>query len=102
CEGRRDPGQIQPDMVPSIHHWDVPDPVLRAVWERTRVHDREARGHLGGGSLNTGWLKRWLFTTYHKEVGILYLVTSSYFAFLAGILALLMRTQLAFPSETLL
>ena len=76
--------------------------MLRAVWERTRVHDREARGHLGGGSLNTGWLKRWLFTTNHKEVGILYLVTSFYFAFLAGILAFLMRTQLAFPSETFL
>ena len=53
-------------------------------------------------SLNTGWLKRWLFTTNHKEVGILYLVTSFYFAFLAGILAFLMRTQLAFPSETFL
>jgi len=53
-------------------------------------------------SLNTGWLKRWLFTTNHKDVGILYLVTSFYFAFLAGILAFLMRTQLAFPSETFL
>ncbi|MBO0888096.1 cbb3-type cytochrome c oxidase subunit I, partial [Candidatus Bathyarchaeota archaeon] len=35
-------------------------------------------------------------------MGILYLVTSFYFAFLAGILAFLMRTQLAFPSETFL
>jgi len=52
--------------------------------------------------VNTAWLKRWLFTTNHKEVGILYLVTSFYFAFLAGILAFLMRTQLAFPSETFL
>ena len=52
--------------------------------------------------MNTAWLKRWLFTTNHKEVGILYLVTSFFFAFLAGILAFLMRTQLAFPSETVL
>ncbi|TMI26348.1 cytochrome C oxidase subunit I [Candidatus Bathyarchaeota archaeon] len=52
--------------------------------------------------MNTVWLKRWLFTTNHKEVGILYLVTSFYFAFLAGILAFLMRTQLAVPSETFL
>ena len=72
------------------------------MWGRARFHESKARGHLGGGSLNTGWLKRWLFTTNHKEVGILYLVTSFYFAFLAGILAFLMRTQLAFPSETFL
>ena len=72
------------------------------MWGRARFHESKARGHLGGWSLNTGWLKRWLFTTNHKEVGILYLVTSFYFAFLAGILAFLMRTQLAFPSETFL
>ena len=72
------------------------------MWGRARFHESKARGHLGGVSLNTGWLKRWLFTTNHKEVGILYLVTSFYFAFLAGILAFLMRTQLAFPSETFL
>jgi len=72
------------------------------LWGRARFHESKARGHLGGVSLNTGWLKRWLFTTNHKEVGILYLVTSFYFAFLAGILAFLMRTQLAFPSETFL
>ena len=52
--------------------------------------------------MNTAWLKRWLFTTNHKEVGILYLVTSFFFAFLAGILAFLMRTQLALPSEKFL
>ena len=52
--------------------------------------------------MNTAWLKRWLFTTNHKEVGILYLVTSFFFAFLAGILAFLMRTQLALPSESVL
>ncbi|MGO9644659.1 MAG: cbb3-type cytochrome c oxidase subunit I, partial [Candidatus Bathyarchaeia archaeon] len=48
------------------------------------------------------WLKYWLFTTDHKQVGILYFVTSFYFLFIGGILALLMRTQLAFPLNTLL
>ncbi len=48
------------------------------------------------------WLKSWLFTTDHKRVGILYFVTSFYFLFLGGILALLMRTQLAFPESSLL
>src|SRR3989442_5553595 len=48
------------------------------------------------------WIKRWLFTTNHKDVGILYFVTSFYFGFLAGILAFLMRTQLALPSQSIL
>src|SRR5437879_9273010 len=89
-------------MVPRLHRRDIPDIMLRAVWGWARFHDSKARGHIGDYNVNTAWLKRWLFTTNHKEVGILYLVTSFYFAFLAGILAFLMRTQLAFPSETFL
>src|SRR2546425_658468 len=41
--------------------------------------------------------KRWLTTTNHKDVGILYLVTSLLFFVAAGIMALLIRTQLAVP-----
>ena len=48
------------------------------------------------------WLKYWLFTTDHKQVGILYFVTSFYFLFIGGILGLLMRTQLAFPENNFL
>ncbi|TLY13426.1 MAG: cytochrome C oxidase subunit I [Thaumarchaeota archaeon] len=48
------------------------------------------------------WLKRWLFTTYHKDVGILYFVTSLYFGFIGAILAMLMRGQLAVPGNGLL
>ena len=48
------------------------------------------------------WLKSWLFTTDHKQVGILYFVTAFYFLFIGGILALLMRTQLAYPQNALL
>src|SRR5438034_592220 len=47
-------------------------------------------------------LKRWLFTTNHKDVGVLYLVTSLYFFVAAGILALTFRTQLAVASNTFL
>ncbi len=45
--------------------------------------------------------KRWLFTTNHKDVGILYIVTSLAFFFIAGSLALTIRTQLARPSSNL-
>src|SRR5713226_946684 len=48
------------------------------------------------------FLKRWLFTTYHKDVGILYFVTSLYFGFIGAILAILMRGQLAVPNNGLL
>jgi cytochrome c oxidase subunit 1 len=44
-------------------------------------------------------LKRWLTTTDHKEIGILYIVTSFSFFLLGGVMALLMRTNLAFPGS---
>ena len=37
----------------------------------------------------------WLATTDHKRIGILYIVTAFFFFFAAGVMALLMRTQLA-------
>ncbi|MEB3860456.1 MAG: cbb3-type cytochrome c oxidase subunit I, partial [Desulfurococcales archaeon] len=47
-------------------------------------------------------LKRWLMTTNHKDVGILYLVTALYFFIVAGTLGLLMRLQLAVPENSFL
>ena len=42
-----------------------------------------------------GRVTSWLTTVDHKRIGILYLVTSFFFFFAAGLMALLMRTQLA-------
>ena len=39
-------------------------------------------------------IKRWLVTTNHKDVGILYLVTSLFFLVFGGVMALLIRAQL--------
>jgi len=47
-------------------------------------------------------LKRWLSTTNHKDIGILYLVTSIYFLIIGGTVAELIRFQLSVPSGTLL
>lgn len=47
-------------------------------------------------------IKRWLFTTNHKDIGILYIVTSLYFLVVAGTLGLLMRTQLVLPENNFL
>src|SRR3954470_5501749 len=47
-----------------------------------------------------GWL-RWLTTTDHKKIGIMYLFATFLFFILGGVEALIMRLQLAQPSNTL-
>ena len=44
---------------------------------------------------------RWVYTTNHHEIGVLYLVTSLVFFVLGGVLALLIRTELAYPGPTI-
>jgi len=46
-----------------------------------------------------GRVARWLTTTDHKRIGILYICTSLVFFVGGGIMALLMRSQLATPNE---
>jgi cytochrome c oxidase subunit I len=48
-----------------------------------------------------GWL-RWLTTTDHKRIGVLYLTTTFLFFVLGGVEALLMRLQLARPNSDLI
>ena len=43
----------------------------------------------------------WLTSTDHKRVGVLYMATSLTFFLIAGLLAMVMRAQLAQPGETL-
>src|SRR3954467_7518239 len=47
-----------------------------------------------------GWLS-WLTTTDHKRIGIMYLFATFLFFILGGVEALIMRLQLAQPSNTL-
>jgi cytochrome c oxidase subunit 1 len=47
------------------------------------------------------WLVQWLTTTDHKRIGILYLLNSFAFFFVAGVFALLMRSELAAPGSQL-
>jgi cytochrome c oxidase subunit I+III len=44
-----------------------------------------------------GTIRRWFVTTNHKDVGILYIVTSLFFLVLGGVLAWLLRVQLWAP-----
>jgi cytochrome c oxidase subunit 1 len=50
----------------------------------------------------SGRVARWLVTVDHKRIGIMYIVTSLVFFGLGGVLAVLMRAQLATPNETIL
>jgi cytochrome c oxidase subunit I+III len=47
-------------------------------------------------------VKRWLVTTNHKDIGILYLLTATFFLVFAGVLALLIRVQLLETGGTIL
>ena len=49
-----------------------------------------------------GRVASWLVTVDHKRIGIMYILTALVWFVAAGILALLMRSQLATPNETLL
>ena len=46
-----------------------------------------------------GRMASWLVTTDHKRIGILYLATSGFFFLAGGVMALLIRTQLAEPNN---
>jgi cytochrome c oxidase subunit I+III len=59
----------------------------------TTVHPHAYTGPAPRAAYGGGW-KHWLSTTNHKEVGILYLITSLAFFVIGGIFALVMRTQL--------
>jgi len=43
---------------------------------------------------------RWIYTTNHHDIGILYIANSILFFILGGILALLIRAELAYPGRT--
>ncbi|HEX2244389.1 MAG TPA: cbb3-type cytochrome c oxidase subunit I, partial [Gammaproteobacteria bacterium] len=43
------------------------------------------------------WIKRWLFTTNHKDIGTLYLWLSMVMFLIGGVMALVIRTELWQP-----
>src|SRR3954462_3212272 len=57
--------------------------------------------------LDETWRRRpgiigWLIASNHKDIGLRFIVTAFLFFLLAGVLALLMRLQLAVPENNLL
>ena len=49
------------------------------------------------GAYSRGLLYEWLTTTDHKKIGIMYVINSFIFFLIAGVLALVVRSELAQP-----
>ena len=78
---------------------DVLDtPATAAEAERD---ERERRELLHTWSRPRGFLG-WMSSTNHKDIGLRFIVTAVIFFLLAGLLALAMRIQLAFPESRFL
>ena len=56
----------------------------------------------GAAAYRRSWVIDWLTTVDHKKIGILYIVNSFLFFFAAGILALVVRSELAVPGLQIL
>src|SRR5258708_39048642 len=48
-----------------------------------------------------GFIRKWVFSTDHKVIGLQYMFTSLVFLLLGGSLAMLIRWQLGFPGKAL-
>ncbi|MGH9645327.1 MAG: cytochrome c oxidase subunit I, partial [Bryobacteraceae bacterium] len=64
------------------------------------VHEPRAEERANYLNADYGW-KSWLFTTDHKRIAILYIVSITLFFFIGGFFALLMRLELATPQGDL-
>ena len=62
--------------------------------EEVLEHDHHPHYHEPG---ILGFIKRWVFTTNHKDIGTLYLWFSCFMFFLGGTMALLIRAELFKP-----
>ena len=60
--------------------------------------DHDAHGPEQGKGI-IGFIKRWVFTTNHKDIGTLYLWLAMFSFFLAGSMALVIRAELFQPGH---
>src|SRR5882757_819657 len=81
----------RPSTVPAIAGGDLPQFVTPA----------SSYGVFRRPVTTTGW-RSWLFTVDHKKLGLMYGAAAMFFFLVGGIEALLIRTQLATPDNTVL
>jgi cytochrome c oxidase subunit I+III len=106
-DGRSDDSEFEPGAVgqPATDGGTAPSegaavegsvPPVEKPIDRPDRHGDD-HGHGDHEFPGTGAIRRWFITTNHKDIGILYTVTSLFFLLLGGVLALLMRIQLWEP-----
>ncbi len=81
----------RPSTVPALPGGDVPQFATPA----------SSYGVFRRPVTTTGW-RSWMFTIDHKKIGIMYGVSAMFFFLVGGVEALLIRTQLAAPDNTVL
>src|SRR4051812_43152480 len=72
----------------------IPHPIT------TRPGEEHAAEHAHHAHPEIGFLKKYIFSTDHKIIGIQFLFLGLAFMVLGGLLAMLVRWQLAWPSAT--
>ncbi len=103
-EARRKDARPRPQPRPGRRHRRLPrEPAVTVTVDPADARSGALVEH--EASIERAWRERpgmlGFFTTVdHKRLGIRYIVTSFFFFFLAGALALVMRAQLARPNQT--
>jgi cytochrome c oxidase subunit 1 len=64
----------------------------------SNADDADSHAH-GGGHAATGWLKTYVFSCDHKTIGIQFMFLGLFFFVIGGLLAMLIRWQLAWPGD---
>jgi cytochrome c oxidase subunit 1 len=65
----------------------------------TMVVPEDAQGHAAAHHDDRSFIRKYVFSTDHKIIGIQFLFMSLFFLLVGGLLAMLMRWQLAWPSD---
>src|SRR5216117_2888294 len=75
------------------------DEAYRALKEAERVMKQEEQGGHEAGHPQQSWIRRYVFSTDHKWIGIQYGVTALFFLLFGFSLMILMRLQLGWPGQ---
>src|SRR5207249_11160491 len=79
--------------------WMYADEAYRALKEAERVMKQEEQGGHEAGHPQQSWIRRYVFSTDHKWIGIQYGFTALCFLLFGFSLMLLMRLQLGWPGQ---